>query len=208
MNNPNVENSANNTYAHTHTTNTWTLVEEFNRLSKSVISTTQARSEELLELLIELGMLEHTQTHTCRVHRQTPVQVVRPVFVCQLFMSGVARCCRLNNRWRRVHCFTPCRLSFTSQRASRSAVSAWRWQKHTAQTCLLHQCADEIWQIGAFILMQREVRLIVWSWCVHVVHFVAWSPPHLTEENEKCKEKVINTLTNSCFITKSYNSKL
>lgn len=67
-----------------------TVVDEFNRSSKSVISTTLARSEELLELLIELGMLEHTHTydhaptHT-PLRQQTPVQVTTPVFVCLLY---------------------------------------------------------------------------------------------------------------------------
>lgn len=55
--------------AHAHTS-TCTAVEELNRSSKSVISTTPARSEELLELLIELGMLEHTHTH---IHAPTRV---------------------------------------------------------------------------------------------------------------------------------------
>lgn len=73
-------------------TSTCTVVEEFNRSGKSVISTTVARSEELLELLIELGMLEHTHTHTAMqqqtstlLHQQTPVQVITPVSVRLLF---------------------------------------------------------------------------------------------------------------------------
>lgn len=82
-----------NTLTNTHSciSTTYTALEEFNRPNKSVISTTQAPSEQLLELLIELGLLEHTHTHSLVWH-QTPVQFITPVFLHMLF---TVRCDRL-----------------------------------------------------------------------------------------------------------------
>lgn len=123
------------------------MVEEFNRSSKSVISTTTVRSEELLKLLIELGMPEHSHTHMhAPTHTQTPVQVMTPVFVCLLFTvrHGAVQLAdrRTQQHGRCVLCFTPCRLSFTSQRASQHTVSLWLQLFHT-HTLLMHTCSSD-----------------------------------------------------------------
>lgn len=100
------------------------VVEEFNRSSKSVISTIAAWSEELLELLIELGMLEYTHPRT-NTHRCTTCPGPNTCFSVPAIYSE-AWCIAAG--WQHgccVQCFTPCRLSFTSQRAGRHSLSPW-----------------------------------------------------------------------------------
>lgn len=109
-------------------TSTHTAAEEFNRSSKSVISTTPAWSEELLELLIELAMLEHTHTP---MHIHTHTHAVTPINTCpghntcfcaaaiyrQVWCGAAGLTGQLNTTNGVFNCFTPCRLSFASQRS-------------------------------------------------------------------------------------------